>query len=118
MIHEADLNEAIAECIGKRNPDAQTCIKLAAFFIIKENMFPETREQIDQKVFIPDHSYSFSNKEPETDIVEYESESEFGSAVHGLQNPLVWPLIDELVETIGVINPKLYEAFMHKIKAL
>ena len=35
MITEMDLQEAIAECQGKRNPNADTCIKLAAFYIIK-----------------------------------------------------------------------------------
>ena len=30
MITEHDLKEAIAECEGNRNPDARTCIKLAA----------------------------------------------------------------------------------------
>ena len=36
MITEQDLLEAIAECQGQRNPNANTCIKLAAYYIILE----------------------------------------------------------------------------------
>ena len=39
MITEKDLQEAIAECKGKRNPDSSTCIKLAAFLIIQEHLY-------------------------------------------------------------------------------
>ncbi len=46
MITEHDLQEAIAECQGKRNPDANTCIKLAAFYTIKEHLFPKNIEAI------------------------------------------------------------------------
>lgn len=35
MIKLEDLEEAIAECQGQRNPNADTCIKLAAFYTIK-----------------------------------------------------------------------------------
>ena len=46
MITEQDLAAAIAECQGKRNPDAATCIKLAAFYTIRDAMFPENTEKI------------------------------------------------------------------------
>ena len=45
MITEHDLQAAIAECQGKRNPDASTCIKLAAFYTIRNHLFPETPEK-------------------------------------------------------------------------
>ena len=41
MITEKDLQEAIAECEGQRNPNANTCIKLAAFYTIRQHMFGE-----------------------------------------------------------------------------
>lgn len=39
MITLQDLNAAIAECQGERNPNANTCIKLAAFYTIRQEMF-------------------------------------------------------------------------------
>ena len=41
MITKHDLQEAIAECEGQRNPTANTCIKLAAFYTIKQHLFPD-----------------------------------------------------------------------------
>ena len=41
MITENDLQEAIAECEGVRNPTANTCLKLAAFYTIKDKLYPE-----------------------------------------------------------------------------
>ena len=45
MITEKDLRAAIAECQGARNPNATTCIKLAAFYTILNNLYPEQKEE-------------------------------------------------------------------------
>ena len=36
MITERDLIEAIAECEGERDPTAYTCLKLAAFYYLRD----------------------------------------------------------------------------------
>ena len=117
MITEYDLDEAIAECQGKRNPDAQTCMKLAAFYTIKQHMFrknePDVRMNSEAVPTVPSYSYSAGN-----DAVQFTSGSEFGKLINGLETSQIMPLIDDLVETISIINPKLYNAFMAKIKAL
>ena len=111
MITERDLDEAIAECQGKRNPTASDCIKLSAFLQLKEKMFPEKVEPIS----IPTKSYSYSAG---NDSVQYSSESEFGRLVYGKEIDQILPFLDDLVETVKVINPRLYNAFIGKIKAL
>ena len=54
MITERDLQEAIAECNGERNPNANTCIKLAAFLTIQKEMFgkPEEKPRKDLRLEI------------------------------------------------------------------
>ena len=111
MITERDLDEAIAECQGKRNPTATDCIKLSAFLQLKERMFPEKAEQIS----MPTQSYSYSAG---NDYVQYSSESEFGKLVNSKEIDQILPFLDDLVETVKVVNPRLYNAFMAKIKAL
>ena len=44
MIREEDLQEAIAECQGQRNPNANTAIKLAAFYTIRRELFGEGKD--------------------------------------------------------------------------
>ena len=110
MITEHDLQEAIAECEGQRNPTANTCIKLAAFYTIKQHLFPDEKP-----------SYSFADSplpmksENVSDLVNYESDSEFAQAIYGLPNDIAWSIMDELMSTLAVINPKLYNSTMRKV---
>lgn len=111
MITEQDLQEAIAECQGERNPNANTCIKLAAFLTIKEHLYPDAKEPV------PTYSYAPPPVEVENQIIDYESDTEFGRSVHGRDPREIWPIIDELVsEPVRALNPRLYAAFMRKLK--
>ena len=128
MITLQDLQAAIAECEGQRNPNANTCIKLAAFYTIKGHLFPEENERLtnppgfsqigDRGIEIPS-SYSYA---PPPDSVEttiaYKSDTEFGRLIDGRKASEVWPVIDELVsEAVRTLNPRLYDAFIRKIKS-
>lgn len=112
MITEKDLQEAIAECQGQRDPDARTCIKLAAFYIIKDHLFPVEAPERNE---MPSYSFAPPPEEIETTI-DYYSDSDFGKAVEGRQASEVWPLIDELVTSIQVVMPRIYESFMRRLQ--
>lgn len=110
MITEQDLAAAIAECHGKRNPDASTCIKLAAFYTIRDAMFPATSEKAGTGM---QERYSYAPAPEAT--VQTESHSDFSELVNGKKQSDVWPVIDELMDTLHVIQPKLYDAVMQKL---
>lgn len=106
MITEQDLQAAIAECEGQRNPNANTCIKLAAFYTIRDHLFPQ-----DQDHFADVGSMMYSRAaEPE-----YESGTEFAQAVAGWSKSDLMPVVDELVTAVSVLNPRLYASFMRKL---
>lgn len=109
MITARDLQAAIAECQGKRNPDARDCIKLAAFYTIKEHMFPDAPERMGEGT---KEAYSYAPA-PEG-IVRIDSGSEFAERINGLEQRDVWPIIDELMDTLRVLQPRLYNAVMYK----
>lgn len=104
MITKHDLQEAIAECEGQRDPNANTCIKLAAFYIIQQHMFPE-QAQATSALAIP------STREAAGD-------SEFLQLAYGIPEERAWEIMDELMSTINVINPKLYNSIIRKLKAV
>lgn len=104
MITEKDLQEAIAECQGQRNPNANTCIKLAAFLTIKKEMFPEEQEE---------QHYSFATP---IETISYHSDSDFAQAVQGKDQDEVFSVIDELMDAVKVLNPRLYDSVMRKLK--
>ena len=100
MITEEDLKEAIAECHGTRNPNASTCIKLASYYAILDHMKEE-----------PTYSYA---SEP-TGQVRYDSGSAFSDAIRGKDIHHVLSVIDELMETLQILSPKLYDATMDEL---
>ena len=105
MITETDLNTAIAECQGKRNPDAKTCMMLAAFYTIRREMFGEEKEA--------EPSYSFAPAP--VAVIQTDRDSDFARTVDGKDQDRVIPVLDELMQTLSVIQPKLYDAVMAKL---
>ena len=104
MITRHDLEAAIAECQGKRNPDAKTCIMLAAFYTIQREMFGEEKKA----------EYSFAPA-PDRNTIELKSDSEFARAIAGKDIDEVLPIINELMETLSIMYPRLYSAVMMKL---
>ena len=103
MITEKDLQEAIAECQGKRNPDSSTCIKLAAFLTIQRELFGPKEQQDNRPV-------SYSHAGPP--VV---GESEFSNTISTVGMDRTVEVMDELMQTLSVINPKLYKSVIRKL---
>lgn len=107
MITEQDIKEAIAECQGVRNPTANTCIKLAAFYTILDHITEGQETAVK-----PSYSY-FSPSVAET--IDYESETDFGQVLSGKNASEMWKVMDELMTTLQAIQPRLYDAVMRKV---
>lgn len=104
MITEQDLQAAIAECEGQRNPTSSTCIKLAAFYTIRDHLYP--KEKAEEPVF-----YSRSAGPVES----WSSDTEFGQTVADRNINDILPVVDELMSTLQVLNPRLYAGVMRKL---
>lgn len=100
MIREEELLDAIAECQGQRNPNASTCIKLASFYTILDHLKEKAPEP---------PTYSFAAAPG------YESDTEFGQRIRGMDMNEVLALMDELMTALKVVNPRLYDAVMRKL---
>jgi hypothetical protein len=108
VITEHDLQEAIAECEGQRNPSANTCLKLAAFYIIKDKMYPAKREvkeeTMNERPLYTQYSGSYENEQ-----------SEFRQALKLVDSERFLSVMDELMTTLKAIMPKLYDGVMQKL---
>ena len=103
MITEKDLQEAIAECLAKRNPDASTCVKLAAFYTIQNELYG-------------DKQYSFASEPTTTEnLISYNSGTEFSDVIDGKNAKSVMVVIDDLMDTLKVLQPPLYKAVIRKL---
>lgn len=101
MITEKDLQEAIAECHAVKDPNANTCIKLAAYYTILDHM---------------DDKESYSYAAGPSDVVVIDTGSAFAKLIDGRRQSEIWPLIEELLEAVQVINPRLYDGFMSRLE--
>ena len=115
MITEKDLLEAIAECQGQRNPNANTCIKLAAYYTILDHIHDSEN---DIGISNQNYSYGYSYDAPTVQEEVYESDSEFGGILKDLKTRDVMKIVDELMETLRILQPKLYTAVIKKLTAL
>ena len=154
MIRESDLRDAIAECQGSRSPNADTCIKLAAYYTIRDHMFPEQAQQASP-VQTPaptqaQNSYSYSagpsaepgvrllppshpryrdrdrDREPRSSSaaptsmaatiqVDRGKAGEFYRVINGKPLAEVLDVMEELLETTKIINPRLYDGVISKL---
>ena len=106
MITEHELLEAIAECQGQRNPNANTCIKLASFYTILDHM-------AEKPSYSEMPNYSFASETENT--ITYQSGTEFADAVYGRNVDEIMSIVDELMSTLSVINPSLYAGVMRRL---
>lgn len=96
MITRRDLIDAIEKCQGQKNPNANTCIKLAAYYTILDHT-PE------------DFGYSYSSKP---------SNSEFINIIRKKNIDDVLNAIDEMMEELQAVAPKLYYQTMERVQNL
>lgn len=85
--------------------------KLANLYTIRNQMQkqePETRSY--------ESAYSSAPADPA--LVEAYGDSDFIAAISGLNQAEVWEIIDDLMDTLRVTNPRVYNGIMRRLRAL
>ena len=90
---------------GQKSPNAQTCIKLAAYYTILDH--------ITEKPVADDKPMMSSGASPDT--IDYDGESDFARAIRGKSQDEVFAVIDELMTTLQVMHPRLYTGVMCRL---
>lgn len=85
--------------------------KLANLYTIRNQM-----ERQDPPTPVYDARYSATAAEPE--IVSWHGDSEFLLAVDGKDQRAVWEIMDDLMDTLRVVNPRVYDGVMRKIRSV
>lgn len=121
MITEDAIQEAIAYCNGKVDPNRSDAILLAACYILQDHM-SENAEKKFQNANTPGYSFAppptdttdMTPAAPET-VGEY-GESDFLQAVKGKDPAAMWGIVDELMDTLKMVNERVYNGVMRKIR--
>ena len=104
MITERDLLEEIKECQMQPITDKKF-ERLASCFIVYDHLFGDLNV---------DRGYSYAN-EVENPTIKTTSDTEFLAAVNGKYTEKVLMVVDELMQTIQVLHPRIYDAVIDKL---
>ena len=118
MITEKEVAQAIEQCMQEPVTGNKRAV-LADLIIIQDYLFGEpTRAQEVPQIPVPMQSYSAPPMEQVEIYVETNGDSEFLKAVDGRKAERVWPLINELVEAVKILHPRMYTTFIDKVQDL
>lgn len=118
MITEKEVAQAIEECMREPVTGTKRAV-LADLIIIQDYLFGEpTRETEPSQMPYPMQSCSAPTTEQVETYIETNGDSEFLKAVDGRKAERVWKLMDELVEAVKILHPRMYSTFIGKIQDL
>ena len=125
MITLHDLDEAIKECEGKRNPTSSDCVKLAAYLTIKNEILKGEKplksfdfENLTAKIDAQNsnfENYSFSAMPTENPTINLKSGTEFAKKIKNKDLNKIIEEVDELLTALSALNPRVYDTFMRRI---
>ena len=117
MITEKEIEQAIKECLREPVTGNKRAV-LADLIIIQDYLFGEPMQAREAKQPMPMQSYSAPPIEQVETYIETNGDSEFLKAVYGRKADKVWKLMDELVEAVKVLHPRMYTTFIDKVQDL
>ena len=117
MITEKEIEQAIKECLREPVKGNKRAV-LADLIIIQDYLFGEPTRAQEAQQPIPMQSYSAQPTEQVETYIETNGDSEFLKAVDGRKADNVWKLIDELVEAVKILHPRMYTTFIDKVQDL
>lgn len=97
MLTERELLKAIKE-LEDATPTYERCQRLVTFYTLYDFMYGKPK-----------------NEREEETVVKAYGDSEFLKAIENKQTKGVWAVMDELMSTLKIINPRLYQGVLAKL---
>lgn len=117
MITEKEIEQAIKECLREPVTGNKRAV-LADLIIIQDYLFGEPMQAHEAPQPTHMKSYSAPPIEQVETYIDTTGDSEFLKAVDGRKADKVWKLIDELVEAVKILHPRMYTTFIDKVQDL
>lgn len=105
MISLREVDEAITEY--ERMPATMALVaRLASLYTVRDHLLGSAPERRLEAPEMP----------PERHIMSLHSNSEFAEAIKGKDMAAIWKAIDELVDTLRMVNPRLYDGLLRQLR--
>lgn len=115
MLDKAEIRAAIAK-LEFDESSYSNYAKLASLYVIRDKMQEEERGDGGRYVGYYSGAPAPVSVEPAT-VGEY-GDSEFLLAVAGKSPEKAWAVVDELMDTLSLVNRKVYDSVLRKIKSM
>lgn len=102
MFTREELIDAINQLEGGKH-SIQNCERLASIYTVLDHLYAPINT-----------GYSRDNRVDDDRIKKY-GNSRFLTAIEGMNAREVWLLVDELIEALGVLEPRLLSSFYEKL---
>ena len=112
MLDKREIDQAIAELENNKTTFA-ACSKLATLYTVREHAFGDKERE--------EQGYSFAalpETKSEEDVIRTRGNSEFLQAVNGKRAESVWKIIDNLMGTLHVVNPRVHDDVIRRLNDL
>lgn len=107
MLDEAEIRKEIAR-LEYEESSYPNYAKLANLYTIRNQMSGTA-----PRLGMVERNYSGAMT---ADVVGKYGDSDFLKSVAGKQSERIWPIIDELMDTLAMVNRKVYDSIMGKIR--
>lgn len=97
MLNIDEIEKTILD-LEKHDTTYSTCERLAWLYIVRDHLTGQ-----EQKQPVP---------------LSVSGDSEFLRAVNGKESVSAWAVMDDLMDTLQVVNPRVYQSVMRKIMEL
>jgi hypothetical protein len=114
VISKEELDQAIAEH-ESGGASYANCERLAWLYIVRDHM-KESHQ--DKPAEHHEHTEAPYNPNAPSDHIKNDGNSDFLKAINGKDTKKVISVMDELMEALQIIQPRMYEAVLIKIKDL
>lgn len=104
MFTQVELEDAVNELTNGKH-SIQNCEKLAAVYTVLDHLYGEK----------PSMNMGYSNDNKIESEVGLYGNSKFLKAIAGKSSKDAWLLMDELIEAITILNPRLMNNFYEKL---
>lgn len=121
MIDDRQIQEAIAYYSGKLDPNRSDAVALAACYILQDHIAPgtENRSAPGYSTAPPpavERAENYADDLSGSLAVGDYGSSDFLQAIYGKRPEDVWAVMDELMETLAAVNPRVYDGVMRQIR--
>ena len=114
MFTKYELLDGINEILEGKHT-VQNCEKLAAIYTVLDHLYPENEQKQIKNAQNMGYSYDNMIETENKPVVGRYGNSEFLQAVAGKEIKDVFLLLNELMDAITVLNPRLYDSMMRRL---